>query len=145
MTFSRFTPVVIFLWVGFVSAISFMEAWLKFQAPGVTLPIGLGIGKLVFSALNKVEWGFAAAAAVCIFCIGRRKWGKGLLFFYLPAAILLLQTVWLIPALNQRAEMIIGGVAPVRSFTHFYYLFFEVVKLASLFIFGVQSLKESGV
>ena len=46
----------IFIWLGFVGAISFMEAWIKFQAPGVTLPVGLGIGRLVFAALNKVEW-----------------------------------------------------------------------------------------
>ena len=48
-----------FLWIGFVCAISFMEAWLKFRAPGVTIPIGLGIGRLVFTALNLVEWVFA--------------------------------------------------------------------------------------
>ena len=44
-----------FLWLGMVLAISFVEAPLKFRAPGVTLPIGLGIGRLVFRALNAVE------------------------------------------------------------------------------------------
>ena len=43
-----------FLWIGFVCAISFMEAWLKFRAPGISVPLGLGIGRLVFNALNKV-------------------------------------------------------------------------------------------
>ena len=28
----------IFLWIGFVCAISFLEAWLKFRAPGVSFP-----------------------------------------------------------------------------------------------------------
>ncbi len=32
-----------------------MEAPHKFQAPGITLVLGLGIGKLVFFTLNKVE------------------------------------------------------------------------------------------
>jgi hypothetical protein len=41
-----------FLWIGFVCAISFMEAWLKFRAPGIMLPLGLCIGKLVFNALK---------------------------------------------------------------------------------------------
>lgn len=45
----------VFMWIGFVGAISSMEAWLKFRAPGITLPLGLGIGRLVFNALNKVE------------------------------------------------------------------------------------------
>ena len=42
----------LFTWIGFVCAISFLEAWLKFRAPGVTVPIGLGIGRLVFGALK---------------------------------------------------------------------------------------------
>ena len=43
------------LWLGMVVAISFLEAPIKFRAPGVTLPVGLGIGRLVFKALNGVE------------------------------------------------------------------------------------------
>ncbi|WP_200881112.1 hypothetical protein [Cellulophaga sp. E6(2014)] len=46
---------ITFIWVGFIGAISFMEAWLKFRAPGIDTALGLGIGQLVFSALNKVE------------------------------------------------------------------------------------------
>jgi hypothetical protein len=42
-----------------VLAISFMEAPLKFRAPDVTLRIGLGIGRLIFRALNNVEAIFA--------------------------------------------------------------------------------------
>lgn len=41
-----------FVWLGMVFAISFLEAPLKFRAPGVDLRIGLGIGRLVFRALN---------------------------------------------------------------------------------------------
>lgn len=37
---SPITSMCIFLWIGFVLAISFMEAWLKFQAPGITLALG---------------------------------------------------------------------------------------------------------
>ena len=51
--------IITFLWIGFVCAISFMEAWLKFRAPGITLPLGLGIGRIVFDALNKMEWIFS--------------------------------------------------------------------------------------
>ena len=44
-----------FIWFGFISAIWFLETLLKFKAPNITLPLGLGIGRIVFSALNKVE------------------------------------------------------------------------------------------
>ena len=50
-----------FVWLGMVLAISFIEAPLKFRAPGVTLAIGLGIGRLVFRALNVCEVVLAAA------------------------------------------------------------------------------------
>lgn len=57
---------VIFCWIGMVLAISFLEAPLKFRAPNVTLPIGLGIGRLVFRALNTVEVVFAAVVLVVL-------------------------------------------------------------------------------
>lgn len=42
-------------WLGMVVAISFLEAPIKFRAPGVTIPIGLGIDRRVFRALNIAE------------------------------------------------------------------------------------------
>jgi len=52
---------VAFVWLGMVLAISFLETPLKFRAPGITVPLGLGIGRLVFRALNTVEVVLAAA------------------------------------------------------------------------------------
>ena len=57
---------VTFVWLGMVLAISFLEAPLKFRAPEVSLRIGLGIGRLVFGALNTVEAIFAATLLVCV-------------------------------------------------------------------------------
>ena len=45
----------VFTWLGMVLAISFLEAPLKFRAPGITIPLGVGIGRLVFRALNIAE------------------------------------------------------------------------------------------
>lgn len=53
-----------FVWLGMVLAISFLEAPLKFRAPGITLPLGLGIGRLVFRALNAAEIVLAVLLAV---------------------------------------------------------------------------------
>lgn len=57
---------VTFTWLGMVLAISFLEAPLKFRAPGVTIPIGLGIGRLVFRALNAVEAVLAVIVIVAV-------------------------------------------------------------------------------
>ncbi|MBC7426864.1 MAG: hypothetical protein H7321_10045 [Bacteroidia bacterium] len=45
--------IAVFLWIGFVLAISFMDSWLSFRASGETVSNGLSIERLVFGALNK--------------------------------------------------------------------------------------------
>ncbi len=139
-------PIVIictFLWVGFVCAISFMEAWLKFRAPGINLPLGLGIGRIVFNALNKVEWVFALMIIINIFLNTSDilKWQN--LSFVVPLILLLIQTFWLLPALDARAELHIQGLLFPPSNLHFYYVGMEVVKIAALTIFGLTLFKNT--
>ena len=133
--------VAIYLWIGFVTAISFIEAWLKFKAPGVTLQIGLGIGRLVFNALNKSEWIFATAICIGIL-ISKQSFLKPTnLLFYIPLVLLIIQTVWLLPALNNRIEMRLNGIEPTYSPMHIYYVVMEFIKVVSLFIFGLTQFK----
>lgn len=129
-----------FVWIGFVCAISFMEAWLKFRAPGITVPLGLGIGRLVFGALNKVECVFAIAILLNIFMSKEVKRAKNI-YFILPVIILIIQTSWLLPALDTRAQLHIDGAAVPPSNLHFWFVGFEVVKTVALFIFGISLFK----
>jgi len=141
-------PIVIictFLWIGFVCAISFMEAWLKFRAPGINLPLGLGIGRIVFSALNKVEWVFALVIIINILWNSPDilKWQN--LSFVVPIVLLLIQTFWLLPALDARAELHIQGLLVPPSNLHFYYVGMEVIKVAGLTIFGLTLFKNTTI
>lgn len=131
----------VFLWIGFVGAISFMEAWLKFRAPGITLPLGLGIGRLVFSALNKVELVLSITIIASMLYSGLKHFEWRHLFFLIPFLIVLLQSVWLLPALDVRAEMHIQGQTVPPSNLHFYYVILEIVKVGCLVIFGIKLLK----
>jgi len=127
-----------FLWIGFVCAISFMEAWLKFQAPGITVPLGLGIGRLVFDALNKVEWVFAIAI-IFSGSIAEEKWlSFKNLAFVIPLLLLVMQTFWILPALDARAELVINEQILPPSNLHFFYIGMEIVKIAALIIFGIS-------
>jgi len=63
---------------------------------------------------------------------------KKLLWFLIPLLLVLIQTWWLLPALDQRAELIIQGKLLPASNVHFYYVGMEVVKVVSLFIFGIS-------
>ncbi len=136
-TEQRLAIICTFVWIGFICAISFMEAWLKFRAPGVTLPIGLGIGRLVFAAMNKVEWVLALVIFISQFRIARRlNWVYiGILL------ILLLQTIWLLPALDARAQMYIDSKVVPSSYLHFYYVIAEGLKFIALFVFGIRLFK----
>lgn len=126
-----------FLWIGFVCAISFMEAWLKFRAPDVTLPIGLGIGRLVFGALNKVEW-IIAIAIISNYILEKDVIKlRTRLLFGIPFVLLIIQTVWLLPALDARAELHIHAHEVAPSSLHFYYVGMEVIKVTCLTTFGI--------
>lgn len=132
----------VFIWIGFVGAISFMEAWLKFRAPGITLPLGLGIGRLVFGALNKVELVLMMLIAIDILRHGmpQAKWKY---FFIIPAIVLLVQTFWMLPELDQRAELHIQGAQVPPSNMHFYYVVCEFIKAICLLLFGINLIKNS--
>lgn len=132
----------VFLWVGFVGAISFMEAWLKFQAPGITLELGLGIGSLVFTALNRVE--LVLALLLIVSTLGNLpRSPKQWVWLTIPIAILLLDTVWLLPSLNTRASSIMAGVPLEKSNLHFFYVGFEVLKIVALVTYGILEIKNT--
>ncbi|MCG8331228.1 MAG: hypothetical protein MI974_26295 [Chitinophagales bacterium] len=128
----------VFIWIGFVGAISFMEAWLKFRAPGITLSLGLGIGRLVFNALNKVEIVLSIAIIVSMLIYGLPELRWKYLFFLIPFLILIVQSIWLLPMLDARAEMHLQNMEVPASNLHFYYVGLECVKISCLAVFGIK-------
>ena len=125
---------VAFVWLGMVLAISFLETPLKFRAPGITVPLGLGIGRLVFRALNAVEVVLAAAliTALLISAPGAAGWT----LLVVTAALLATQTVLLRPRLDRRARQIIKGHSPPTSRLHLMYIGLELLKVATLIALG---------
>lgn len=130
-----------FVWFGLVGGISFFEAPLKFRAPNITLALGLGIGKLVFFWLNKIEIALAFLLLVSFFFVKPEK-NLALILFGFIALLLILQIVWLLPALNARAAAVISESFADSSKTHFIYIAFEVLKFVSLFALGAELAKS---
>ncbi len=128
----------IFLWLGMVVAISFIEAPLKFRAPGVTLQIGLGIGRLVFRALNGCELVLTVALVVA-FVVDPPAIGAvvaaGVAIVTLLAQVLLVR-----PRLTKRSDAVLAGADGPRSRVHYVYIGFELVKIVALVIAGVVML-----
>ncbi|MEZ5016110.1 MAG: hypothetical protein R2800_03605 [Flavipsychrobacter sp.] len=133
---------VAFIWSGAVFAISFLEAWLKFRAPGVTLPIGLGIGRIVFAALNKIEWLFCIAIIACLIFQGTLTLTANTLILIIIASLLLLQTFWLLPQLDARAELHISGQDTAPSSLHLLFIIAEALKIILLVSFGLAQFEK---
>ncbi len=133
--------VITFVWIGFVCAISFMESWIKFRAPNVTLSVGLGIGRIVFKALNRVEILLSVIIFINLLLSGEPLLTLRNLAFFIPLLIVLMQAFWLLPALDTRAELRMQNAVLPPSNLHFYYIGTEVLKVACLFIFGISLFK----
>ena len=125
---------VTFVWLGMVLAISFLETPLKFRAPEVTLPVGLGIGRVVFRALNAVE----AALAVVLTIAGLlgSATSRGVAVGAVAVVILMVQVVVVRPALARRSDRVLAGEDPPRSRGHYAYIGLEVGKVIALLTTG---------
>jgi hypothetical protein len=114
-----------FVWLGMVLAISFLETPLKFRAPGITVPLGLGIGRLVFRALNAAELALAVTLTLALLASNAGDGNLG------GAATIVLVTIWTLllvqvavlrPRLDRRAQQLIRGQSPPRSRQHLAYV-----------------------
>lgn len=128
------------IWVGLTTGLSFIEAPIKFQAPGITLPLGLGIGRLVFGVLVKIEFAFSILTIAALLNLEnrRRYW-----LYVIPIAISIVDYFYLLGRLDQRAQIIIDGGIPPESSMHMIYIMLECIKLIALIICGVKLLRDS--
>lgn len=132
---------VVFAWLGMVLAISFLEAPLKFRAPGITLQVGLGIGRLVYRALNAVEIVLAAVVALAV--AADPPGPVPLAAVGLAVTMLTVQSVFVRPRLRRRADAVLAATPRPpdgmreRSQAHYVYAGLEVVKVAALLTTGI--------
>ncbi|MGR6035063.1 MAG: hypothetical protein ACU4EQ_09825 [Candidatus Nitrosoglobus sp.] len=132
--------IVTILWIGFVLAISFMEAPLKFHAPSLTLPVALQIGYIVFHALNLVEITFAVLIIAATY-FGQAS--RRTTFFAIGvAAILAIQTIILFMKLDARTLAMINGLEVSSTPYHIIYMVIEVIKLLTLLVLAFSQLND---
>jgi hypothetical protein len=118
-----------------VLAISFLEAPLKFRAPNVTLQIGLGIGRLVFRALNMVEAGFALVILAIV--VAGPTPARITAAYSIALAALAVQLIAVRPRLTRRSDQVLAGLDAPRSRAHHVYIGLEAVKAIALVVAGI--------
>ena len=130
---------LIMLWAGVVIGVSFLAAPAKFNAPSLSLPVAMDVGRQEFGVLNLVEIGFAVLtlALAALARPGRLVW----LGLALAVLVVAAQALWLLPALDLRALAIIQGETPPPAPWHTLYVGLEALKLVALLAAGWLALR----
>lgn len=127
-----------FVWLGMVLAISFLETPLKFRAPGVTIPIGLGIGRLVFRALNIAESVLAVVLVIAL--VIAEPPATVVVGGVVVLVILGTQLALVRPRLTKRSDRVLAGHDAPRSHAHLAFIALETAKVIALVVTGVALL-----
>lgn len=136
-----FSICCIFIWSQLIIGISFMEAWLKFNAPDVSVALGLGIGRIVFRALTSVEWVLITLILVCFTINNPILPAYCLPFFILTVMILSAQTFLILPKLEYKEDHPVNSKIIFTSSLHFFYIFLEFVKLIVILTIAFWQIK----
>lgn len=128
------------LWFGMIAAISFIEAPLKFQAPGITIPLGLGIGRLVFAALNIVEAMILLAITLLSFWpVSARIAGSRLLVWFGLLVVFAVKVALVRQPLNARTDLVIAGAEAGQSPWHYIYIACDLATMVLAVVFAVMT------
>ena len=132
--------VVCLLWAGILIGISLAET-VKFRVPGLSRTAAFDVGRTVFHVSQTVQLlplGMALASGT-VGRVSRAAWAC----LGTAAAALLVQTVWLFPVLDARAQALINGGVPVGPSPHAAYAMLEVLKVLALIAAAVLVLKTA--
>ncbi|WP_040163403.1 hypothetical protein [Microbacterium gorillae] len=130
------------LWLGLIIGLAFLEAPLKFQAPGITTALGLGIGRLVFFALEIASWVLLLVMSVLALRrprISRTDW----MLLAVTWVVMAVQTFVVRPPLNARSDIVIAGGDAGDSVLHYAYIVTDValvVLLVWIIVRGARNL-----
>lgn len=133
--------VITLIWLGFVGAISFMEAPLKFRAPGVEMKQAVSIGHVVFHALNRMEWISAALSWIIALRLGVLRTRGLIVLLGAVTGVLIIQTFGLYPTLDVHAVAVIKGEASTTTWHHTAFIAAEVVKVILLMILAAAQIQ----
>lgn len=130
------------LCIGFVSLITFLETWMKFCVPGINLELGLGVDRIMFSYVNKVEWIFPLIIISPLFIFNLLGVNNTQILFFLLLSFLLLQSVWFLKELDKRTNIILDHRPVSPSKLRFLHIILERIKVFSLGTFALWTFKK---
>ena len=131
---------VCLVWFGMTAGISLLAVPSQFATSTATRAVSLDVARTIFTALNKAELVALVVLLITVRVSGNaRRWWAAVSVL---AFIILLQTVWLLPELAERARMILAGTEPPPSIAHAAYSTLELVKLGLLLLLGLAAISN---
>jgi hypothetical protein len=132
----RLGPRLLMLWAGLAIGVAFLATPAKFLAPSLSLAAALDVGRHTFAVYNHAELGLLGVMAFLgAWSRTRPRWYGALA---VPAAVVLAETFWLLPALDLRTTAVIAGrPSSPDSGLHLAYIAAEGLKAVWLLGFGL--------
>jgi hypothetical protein len=147
------------VWFGVLAGVSFLATPIKFVAPSLSLAVALDVGRQTFAALNLLELILAFVLLVITILQYRgvrslspttgqsahqsvRRSRAPVIISLSLLVLVLSQTLWLLPVLDARVEMILQGNPPPASSLHLVYIGVDVIKLCLLGLLAGISLSR---
>ncbi|WP_170378538.1 hypothetical protein [Ruegeria atlantica] len=126
------------VWMGAAVSGNLIAAPAKFQAPSLTLPVALDVGRMQFLWIGVFE-AFCTLLIALLLLSFRQKPSLSLI---VALCVFGFQRLWLLPLLNARTHLIIA-VQPVEdSSLHLLYVASEFLKIGFLFWAGIREMRS---
>jgi hypothetical protein len=139
---SQILSAFFFIWAGLLCGVSFVATPAKFLAPSLPLAQALDVGRWTFHVLAQIEWGLVTLGGLLVAGAWRADMQGGrvvIALLVLIVIILVVETFWLRPLLDERLLKIVAGQSVAPSQQHTLYIALEAAKLAQLLTAGVVS------
>lgn len=127
------------VWCGLLLGVSFLATPAKFLAPSLSLSVALDVGRQTFVVFNRTEWLLGALLAIIWFFSGRARWSA--LLITTVVAIVLTETLWLLPMLDARVAVVMAGGMLEPAGYHNFYIGLEGLKAFALLGLGVHAFR----
>lgn len=129
------------VWLGLLVALGFIETPLKFLAPGMTLDVALGVGRLVLTVADIAGVVFLAATTLLALARPRvavpARWVLGALWL-----VLVVQVAVIRPFLNAQTDLVLAGEQSGGSSLHLVYIVADVLLVGLIIAFLALAARE---
>ncbi|MBO9701410.1 MAG: hypothetical protein J7604_14470 [Sporocytophaga sp.] len=128
----------VFLWLGFVFALDFLEIWIEFKPSIVSIPIDSFLSELIYNTMTNLEWFFVLLIIGTTYYTSIEEVFPLYSLFIIPFLILSIQTSKVFSYVNNDFVIFIIGRNSYYLNSSICYFALEGIKILCLLAFGLK-------